>query len=128
VAGVVISTVSACALILLPLLAVSAVICVWLMKMLAVLPFGIGFTVASLGIQISAEATPPGRWTVVQLSPGSLTLQDERGLRHFTHSNPEALKIVHDWLKRRFSTRQHKPDRSRVSESSARRRLSGSGE
>jgi hypothetical protein len=62
------------------------------------LPFGAQNALAALSMHISAEATPPGEWTVVQLAPSTATLEEERGLSHFTHSNVAALRAVEAWL------------------------------
>jgi hypothetical protein len=79
-----------CAL-LLPLLSVALGVCV--------AAFGPGFAFASSGLNISAEATPPGEWKVVQLAlPGDSTYERQR-IQHSTHSDPNALAFLEQWLR-----------------------------
>lgn len=63
------------------------------------LPFGLRFVLATFGLEISAEATPPGRWTSIQLEPSSEPYESRRGLNHGTHSDPAALVEMTRWLR-----------------------------
>jgi hypothetical protein len=61
--------------------------------------FGWRFVMATFGLDISAEPTPPGRWTCFQLEPNSDPYESRRGLNHGTHSNPAALREMSRWLR-----------------------------
>lgn len=61
------------------------------------MPFGLQFAASGTSLKITAEATPPGEWSLVQL--GTTHQTDEGvGMQHSTHSNPEALKILKNWF------------------------------
>jgi hypothetical protein len=57
------------------------------------------FGLATFGLDISAEATPPGRWTSIQLEPSREPYESRRGLNHGTHSDPAALVEMTRWLR-----------------------------
>jgi hypothetical protein len=57
------------------------------------IPFGWQFSLAGASLNITAEATPPGEWRLVQLNTVS-------GMQHSTHSDPEALDVLKDWFQR----------------------------
>ena len=65
--------------------------------------FGLRFSLAAIDLHISAEATPPGAWTVTQLDPGNESLEQRRRLNHETHSNPHALKVLEEFLRMQAS-------------------------
>ena len=67
-----------------------------------VLPFGAGFAFASVSLDLSSEATPPGDWAVSQLLPSTAEFRNRTELSHCTHSDPEALTKVQEWLSIRF--------------------------
>ena len=67
------------------------------------IPFGGSPWIANLGIKISAEASPPGQWSVVQLPPSPTSLELSRGLSHATHSDPLALRVLGRWFSRSFA-------------------------
>jgi hypothetical protein len=60
--------------------------------------FGAQGRMAGVIIKISAEATPPGLWQVTQLPAAAEPLVPSVTPSHSTHSNPEALKVVSQWL------------------------------
>lgn len=61
------------------------------------MPFGSQFAMSGAILKITAEATPPGTWSVTQL--GAAHQPDAGvGLQHSTHSDPEALKILGNWF------------------------------
>ena len=64
--------------------------------------FGLRFGIASVGLHISAEASPPGEWVVTQLEHPAETLENSPALNHSTHSNPAALQAVTDFYCRWF--------------------------
>jgi hypothetical protein len=63
------------------------------------IPFGLRFVMATFGLDVSAEPTPPGRWTCFQLEPNGDPYECRRGLSHGTHSNPAALKEMSRWFR-----------------------------
>ena len=63
------------------------------------IPFGWQFAAAGASLKITAEATPPGEWGIVQLGPAHEAAGDS-GMQHSTHSDPEALVILGDWFAR----------------------------
>ena len=63
------------------------------------IPFGLRFVIATFGLDISAEATPPGRWTCFQLESDSEPYENRRGLSHETHSDPAALREMTRWFR-----------------------------
>jgi hypothetical protein len=63
------------------------------------LPFGLRFAWGTFGLDISAEATPPGRWTSFQLEPSSEPYENRRALSHETHSDPAAPSAMTEWLR-----------------------------
>jgi hypothetical protein len=63
------------------------------------IPFGLRFVIATFGLDISAEATPPGRWTCLQLESNSEPYENRRGLSHGTHSDPAALREMTRWFR-----------------------------
>jgi pimeloyl-ACP methyl ester carboxylesterase len=68
-----------------------------LLLSILLIPFGSQFAISGAILKITAEATPPGSWSVTQLGT---THQPDAGigLQHSTHSDPEALKILGDWF------------------------------
>jgi len=76
---------------------------VWLLLLLtsvAMVPFGgWGLAFATLSLQVSAEATPPGKWEVVQLSALEVQFQAEGPLQHGTHTNQVAINRLSSWLR-----------------------------
>lgn len=60
-------------------------------------PFGPGLAMFGWGLHVSAEASPPGSWRVVQLEAS-----DEDMVSHATHSNPAAISLLKDWLRQEF--------------------------
>jgi len=82
---------------------VLAPLCVWLALLvtaLALAPFDIELAMFAVGLEMSTEATPPGVWELHQIGMPSSTL-DERGLRHVTYENAEALQVLRLWLRER---------------------------
>jgi hypothetical protein len=79
-----------------------------LIPVICLLGFVIGpeMAIAALYLEISAEITPPGRWTVIQLKPNSVGIVGENSsMRHsFVHEAPEAVHIVCDWISARQKT------------------------
>lgn len=63
------------------------------------LPFGPRFVLATFGLDVSAEATPPGRWTSFQLEASPQPYENRRGLSHGTHSNAAALAEMMRWFR-----------------------------
>lgn len=61
------------------------------------MPFGSQFAFSGAILKITAEATPPGTWSVTQLG-ASHQPDAGRGLQHSTHSDPEALQILRNWF------------------------------
>jgi hypothetical protein len=71
-----------------------------LVTALALAPFDIELAMFAVGLEMSTEATPPGVWELHQIGMPSSTL-DERGLRHVTYENAEALQVLRLWLRER---------------------------
>jgi alpha-beta hydrolase superfamily lysophospholipase len=79
-----------------------------LVLLLAILiaPFGPDLVLGSVHLDITAEATPPGAWTVHHLR-GAPTVGERHepgaegasGLMHGTHASPEAIRLLVDWLR-----------------------------
>jgi hypothetical protein len=63
------------------------------------LAFGWRFAWATFGLDISAESTPPGRWTSFQLEPSREPYENRQALSHATHSDPAALHEMTVWLR-----------------------------
>lgn len=61
--------------------------------------FGWRFALATFGLDISAESTPPGSWNSLQLSPSTDPYEERVGLSHGTHSDPIALAELARWLR-----------------------------
>jgi hypothetical protein len=61
--------------------------------------FGLRFALATLGMDISTEPTPPGRWTSLQLPFSRQPYETRRGLSHATHSDPAALQEMMKWFR-----------------------------
>jgi hypothetical protein len=59
---------------------------------------GFDMAIASIGLQLSAEATPPGSWTLVQLPPAGTSLEDEPFFKHYSYEDPRVLELVSSWL------------------------------
>lgn len=83
---------------ILQVIAAPVILGLWIIMAFFLVPFGARLAVASLGLNVSAEPTPPGTWTVNQLSHPA-TIEQMRALSHGTHSHPEALGIVEQWLR-----------------------------
>jgi hypothetical protein len=61
-------------------------------------PFGIGFAFASLFLDVTAETTPIGEWTVHQLAP-RLAVDANVPLSHSgVYANPDAVSVIHKWI------------------------------
>ena len=77
------------------LVLVSYVLIVTLQLLLSILmaPFGSKYSVLSVFIDISAEATPPGSWQVNQLGGAK-----HQSSQHATYENPAALEDCEKWL------------------------------
>src|SRR5262249_15957104 len=82
-------------LLLLPVMLVTAIL---------LLPFAPEFVLASLFLDVTVEATPPGLWKIFQLSRCSdvnliASEPDARGLSHSeTYADPRSLTFIIDWL------------------------------
>jgi hypothetical protein len=63
------------------------------------LPFGVRFGLATFGLEVSAEPTPPGGWSSFQLQASNTPYESQSGLSHGTHSNPVALAEMTRWLR-----------------------------
>jgi hypothetical protein len=66
---------------------------------LCTVPYGWRFALSSIGLQISAEATPPGFWRMAQIGLDARSLEDQKELNHATHSNTSAIHLVCHWLR-----------------------------
>ncbi len=63
-------------------------------RVVMALPFGLPISRVTALLDISAEASPVGTWTILQLSP-----LETRGLHHSsTHEDPDVAAAVADWL------------------------------
>lgn len=81
------------------LLAVSALFALLSLALaLSLVPFGARFVIASPGLQIAAEPTPPGSWCVRQMGRNRAR-HARRLLRHATHSDPMALHLLRRWFR-----------------------------
>jgi hypothetical protein len=78
------------ALLLIPVVVVAAGACM--------AAFGWSTALGAVSLHLSAEASPPGNWTVLQLSHEAVPLP---GLNHATHSHPEALRAIAAWVRAR---------------------------
>src|SRR6266702_4295703 len=66
------------------------------------LTIGPEMLMAAMLFEISAEATPPGKWNLVQLKPEKLEPGQSPGLQHSSiYENREALAVISDWVKAR---------------------------
>lgn len=68
------------------------------------LSFGGGMTVG-VSLYISTESTPPGTWSVSQLTPLPYAPDTRLALRHYTHSDERALAVLREWLSEQFGKR-----------------------
>jgi hypothetical protein len=69
----------------------------------SMIPFGAELALACLSLHVTAEATPPGTWSLVVLAPTrGITLSSDAALQHSTHSDPDALLHLKKWLMRHF--------------------------
>jgi hypothetical protein len=72
---------------------------------LLIAPFGADLVLACVHLEITAESTPPGVWTVHHLraaprvgerrAPG---IDGAYGLMHSTYASPEGIRVLVDWL------------------------------
>jgi hypothetical protein len=81
------------------LLAIPTFIPLCIATALPALSFGWRFVLATFSLDISAEATPPGRWMVLQLEPDRQPYEQRQGLSHSTHSDSVALAQMTRWLR-----------------------------
>jgi len=85
----------------LPFLLLLLIPVVWIacvVLLLAAAPFGLDLLPVAIGLQFSVEATPPGRWQVLQFSRADSELSDEKGLSHFSHSDPRVIREISNWM------------------------------
>lgn len=68
-----------------------------LMIAMVAIPMGASLAVASLFLDVSVEAAPPGAWTVHTLPPPTERVGSNR-LVHGTHSDPNAIERIVDWI------------------------------
>jgi len=69
-----------------------------ILQSITLLPFGGRFALVGARFHISAEATPPGKWCLVQLDASDGRWEEMEGLQHRTHTDPQALSILSEWL------------------------------
>ncbi|MDB6105243.1 MAG: hypothetical protein JWO52_5242 [Gammaproteobacteria bacterium] len=69
-----------------------------LMGMTLFIPFGWRIALSTVGLNVSAEPTPPGTWTVVQL-PHPTNIEQMRDLNHAIHSNPALFDALETWYR-----------------------------
>lgn len=69
---------------------------IFLMAVTLFIPFGWRIALSTVGLNISAEPTPPGTWTVVQL-PHPTNIEQMRDLNHAIHSNPALFDALETW-------------------------------
>lgn len=62
------------------------------------LPFGGGLFGVALNLHVAVESSPPGTWTVYQLSGEGSGYAEDQGVRHATHSNPAAIRKIVHWM------------------------------
>jgi hypothetical protein len=76
-----------------------------MMSAVAVMTVGPEIVLSPLALEITAEPTPPGQWTLVQLA---LREADEAGATVLQHSRPyqskEAIQRVCEWIRERSRT------------------------
>jgi len=70
--------------------------------------FGFGADIAkhTLFLQVTAELTPPGKWTILQLVPHKTSGSPKTkapSLAHSSHAHPDASKILAEWLRDRIA-------------------------
>jgi hypothetical protein len=63
-----------------------------LVRSLMLIPFGSGPIWVTLGMNVSVESTPCGKWVINQL-------ESNKGMNHLTHTNPKVLNEIREWLK-----------------------------
>lgn len=88
---------------ILPFVAVFTVVPILVVAAACLAPFGWQLALLSLGMSVSAEVCPPGDWKVVQLEPNRNRVGDMGALQHGTHTDPEALKHLANWLRETFA-------------------------
>lgn len=79
---------------LLVLLCYVLIVTLHLLLSILMAPFGIRYSLLSVFIDISAEATPPGSWQVSQLGGAKHQFS-----QHATYENPAALEDFEKWLR-----------------------------
>jgi hypothetical protein len=67
--------------------------------LVSIIPFGLGFALHALFVEINVDTTPHGVWKVccIPIPRSSLLL----GLRHSSYEHPDVIKILGDWIETR---------------------------
>jgi hypothetical protein len=82
-------------------------------------PFGPELIFTAPFIETTAEPTPSGKWTLVNVGSGAYSVEDglqNSALWHSLHSNPDAIREVAKWIEERASHTIHRsPEASDVS-------------
>ncbi|MFO1329107.1 MAG: hypothetical protein U1F56_17230 [Rubrivivax sp.] len=70
-----------------------------LVASLTTIPFGPELMRSAISLHITAEASPPGTWSVYQMGGDGSTYLEDQGTQHATHSDPAALSVLASWLR-----------------------------
>jgi len=76
--------------------------------LIVALPFGADLLILAPHLEISAEATPPGVWTVHYLRADVASAEDaapDDPLMHSTYYDPRAIAILGEWIRSQTSAR-----------------------